>query len=154
WGDDRLVYAAPDGPVCQCCQPSACFGPDGRLHVLWRNSLAGARDMFLVSSADGGRTFDAPRKLGQGTWELKACPMDGGGPAVGPDGAVVTVWRRQQTLFRCVDGRAEESLGRGEQARAAAGPGGVYLAWVVDRPGTLMALPPDGPPARLAGNAV
>ena len=42
------------------------------------NSLDGNRDMYLVRSEDGGRTFGPPEKLGAGTWKLAACPMDGG----------------------------------------------------------------------------
>jgi hypothetical protein len=68
WQPDRLIYASPEGNICPCCQPVAAFDPRGNLHVMWRNDLAGARDMYLVSSPDGGRTFGSPRKLGEGTW--------------------------------------------------------------------------------------
>ncbi len=68
WHPDRLIYASPEGNVCPCCQPLAAFDPRGKLHVMWRNDLAGARDMYLVSSPDGGRTFGPPLKLGEGTW--------------------------------------------------------------------------------------
>ncbi|HEY1378424.1 MAG TPA: sialidase family protein [Gemmataceae bacterium] len=143
WGDDRLVYESPGGAVCPCCQPSACFDARGRLHVLWRNNLDDDRDMFLISSADGGRTWDAPRKLGAGTWHLRACPMDGGGLAADAGGTVHTIWRRQQAIYRSVDGGPETSLGPGEQGRAARGPDGVYLTWISQRPGTLYVLPPS-----------
>jgi hypothetical protein len=143
WGEDRLVYQSPEGPICPCCQPSAGFDAKGRLHVLWRNSLGGARDMFLTSSADGGRTFDTARKLGQGTWVFNACPMDGGGLAANVDSKVQTIWRRQQTIYRCADGQPEAALGRGEQGRATRGPGGVYLTWIERRPGTLLLLAPN-----------
>ncbi|KAJ3054740.1 hypothetical protein HK102_011471, partial [Quaeritorhiza haematococci] len=53
---------------------------------MWRNSLKGARDLFLADSSDGGRTFSPAEKLGRGTWPLNACPMDGGAVAVGPAG--------------------------------------------------------------------
>jgi hypothetical protein len=155
WGEDHLVYQSPEGSVCECCQPSAAFDAGGRLHVLWRNHIAGARDMFLISSGDGGRTFDAARKLGQGAWVLKGCPMDGGGLAADADGNVHTVWRRQQTLYRCADGQQETMLGPGEQARAARGPGGVYLTWIARRPGDLLLLAPtSAQPTVIAGGAV
>lgn len=154
WGEDRLVYESPAGAVCPCCQPSACFDGRGRLHVLWRNNLADDRDMFLVTSADGGRTWDAPHKLGTGTWRLRACPMDGGGLAADGDGTVHTIWRRNQTVYQCADGRTELSLGAGEQGRAARGPDGVYLTWITQRPGTLSVLPPNALyPLRLATRA-
>jgi hypothetical protein len=155
WGEDRLVYRSPDGFVCQCCQPSACFDGHGKLHVLWRNQLGGDRDMFLTSSGDGGRTFDTPRKLGLGTWTLKACPMDGGGLAADAAGTVQTVWRRQQTIYRCADGKPEESLGTGEQGRAARGRDGVWLTWITKRPGTLLVLAPGAKePTALAERAL
>jgi hypothetical protein len=155
WGDDRLVYASPEGEICPCCQPSATFDAQGRLYVIWRNSLGGARDMYITTSADGGRSFDPARKLGHGTWALNTCPMDGGGLAVDADGKVHTVWRRQQTLFRCEDGKPETSLGRGEQARAARGPKGVYLTWISRRPGELLALAPGADqPMTLADRAI
>ncbi|HEV7302416.1 MAG TPA: hypothetical protein VGN72_23960 [Tepidisphaeraceae bacterium] len=34
--------------------------------------------MFTVTSADGGQTFSEATKLGEGTWKINACPMDGG----------------------------------------------------------------------------
>jgi hypothetical protein len=154
WGEDRLVYAAPAGGICPCCQPSACFDAKNRIHVLWRNNIADDRDMYLISSADDGRTWDAPRKLGQGTWHLRACPMDGGGLAADEFGAIHTIWRRDKAIFRCVDGAAESSLGIGEQGRAARGPDGVYLTWIAARQGTLFILPPKAErPRRLAAKA-
>lgn len=142
WQREQLVYAAPEGPVCQCCQPSATVDAKGAVHVLWRNLLAGDRDMYLISSTDGGQTFGQPIKLGLGTWHLNACPMDGGGLAVGQDGRVVTIWRRQNEVFRSIPGEPELPLGRGEQGWAAAGPGGVHLVWINGRPGKLLALSP------------
>jgi hypothetical protein len=154
WGQDRPIYESPTG-VCPCCQPSACYDAKGRLHALWRNNVADNRDMYLLSSTDGGQTWDSPRKLGQGTWHLRACPMDGGGFAADADGLVHTIWRRQQTLFRCVDGQPEKAVGNGEQGRAARGPGGVYMTWLAQRPGALMLLRPDADkPVRLADHAI
>jgi hypothetical protein len=154
WGENQLVYDPPIGGVCPCCQPSARFDDQGRIHVMWRNNLSDDRDMFLASSADDGRTWNAPHKLGSGTWHLRACPMDGGGLAIDRGGSVHTIWRRNQTLYRCVDGKPEESLGTGEQGRAARGPDGVYFTWITRRPGTLLVLPPNvEQPIRLAENA-
>jgi hypothetical protein len=70
WTDEKVVYACPEGSICPCCQPVAAFDPQGKLHVMWRNQLAGSRDMYLTTSADGGRSFAAAQKLGQGTWQL------------------------------------------------------------------------------------
>jgi hypothetical protein len=155
WGEDRLIYKSPDGFVCQCCQPSACFDAQVRVHVLWRNQLNGDRDMFLISSADGGRTFDTVRKLGQGTWTLRACPMDGGGFTADANGVVHTIWRRGQTIYRCADGQPEEKLGPGEQGRTARGAAGVWYTWIAKRPGTLFVLAPGArQPTTVAENAL
>jgi len=142
WGDERLIYRSPDGSVCQCCQPQVAFGPDGVLHVMWRNSLSGDRDMYLSNSKDNGRTFDAAAKLGDGTWPLDACPMDGGGLACDAAGRVTTIWRRDREIFRCVPGRPEVSLGEGGQGWAAAEREGIYLIWT-GRRGSVMVLPPN-----------
>jgi hypothetical protein len=142
WGDERLIYHSPDGSVCQCCQPQVAFGPDGVLHVMWRNQLSGNRDMFLSDSKDNGRTFAAAAKLGDGTWPLDACPMDGGGLACDAAGRVTTIWRRDREIYRCNPGRPEVLLGEGGQGWAAAGREGIYLIWT-GRGGTVMLLPPN-----------
>jgi BNR repeat-like domain len=153
WGEDRRVYDSPTGAVCPCCQPSACFDASGRIHVLFRNNINDDRDMFVTTTGDRGNSWTT-QKLGKGTWHLKACPMDGGGLAADVDGNVHTIWRRNQTIFRCADGRPEVSLGPGEQGRAALGRNGVYLTWVSQRPGTLLVLPPNAEkPLRLAEQA-
>jgi hypothetical protein len=133
------VYRSPDGSVCECCQPQAAYDARGTLHVMWRNQLKGARDLYAASSKDHGKTFTKAEKLGRGTWPLDACPMDGGGLAATGRG-LVTVWRRDKEVFRAAPGKAEERLGKGEQPWAAAGPGGAYLVWVAARPGAVMLL--------------
>lgn len=151
WKDEKLVYESPDGSVCQCCQPQAAYDARGVLRVMWRNNLNGARDMYLASSKDNGKTFGAAVKLGRGTWPLNACPMDGGGLAGDGQGGVTTVWRRDKEMYRAVPGRPEALLGKGQQGWAAAGPGGVYLVWIARRPGAVMALlPGSARPIRLA----
>ncbi len=151
WHDEKLIYSSPDGSVCQCCQPQATFDREGGLHVMWRNNLAGARDMYLANSKDNGRSFDRAKKLGRGTWPLDACPMDGGGIACDADGTVNTIWRRDHDLYSCTPGKLEMPLGKGEQGWAASGPDGVYFIWIESRPGTVMLLPPRADtPVKLA----
>ena len=154
WEPDALVYRSPEGSVCECCHPSAAFGPDGTLHVMWRNQLKGDRDLYLTSSADGGKTFRPAEKLGRGTWTLKACPMDGGAVAAGPEGRVETVWMRAGSMFAAKPGEAERSLGRGVQGWTAFGAEGSYAVWLENRPGKLLALLPDATsPRNLAERA-
>ena len=92
WTKNRQVYSSPSGSVCECCHPSVAYDSSGKLHVMWRNSLQGARDMYMTSSTDGGATFSAGVKLGSGTWPLDACPMDGGYLAVSSNGVVFTAY--------------------------------------------------------------
>ncbi len=138
WEDNRLVYRSPERAVCTCCHPSAAFGPEGALYVMWRNDLLGNRDMYVSRSNDGGTTFGPAVKLGQGTWTFNACPMDGGSIAVGPGGEVETVWMRDGRMFAAAPGETERLLGLGRQGWGAIGPKGLYAAWLVQRPGKLM----------------
>ncbi|HEX8203470.1 MAG TPA: sialidase family protein, partial [Isosphaeraceae bacterium] len=147
WEPDRLVYRSPNRPkpsVCECCHPSVAFAPDGTLLVMWRNQLAGARDLYLARSADGGRTFGPAEKLGAGTWPLEACPMDGGAIAAGPGAKVETAWMRENRVFAAAPGAAERLLGPGVQPWIARGPRGPVAVWLDRRPGRLMARMPDG----------
>lgn len=98
WGENRLVYKSPSGSICECCHPSLAVDGQGRLWAMWRNSIAGARDMFMSMSADGGRTFSEARKLGVASWTLPTCPMDGGQIVVGTDRTPQTVWRRNRSI--------------------------------------------------------
>lgn len=127
WAKNTLIYASPDGTICECCHPSAAFDPDGSVLVMFRNWLGGCRDMYLTRSADGNQ-FKAPIKLGNGDWKLNACPMDGGGIAATSHG-IVTVWRREHSLFLARPGQPETEIGTGTDVAVAAGPHGVYAIW-------------------------
>ena len=96
---------------------------------MFRNALDGSRDLYLTRSGDGGKTFDAAKKLGRGTWKLEACPMDGGALAIDPDGRVSTLWRREETLFASDPERPEQALGSGRNPALAATRRGPYVAW-------------------------
>lgn len=155
WSKNVLVYRSPDGSVCECCHPSVAFDREGRLHVLWRNSVGGARDMFLASSADGGLSFDDAHKLGQGTWPQKACPMDGGALSPLPEGAIATVWRRQNQVYLLNSVQAkEELLGAGEQPWLAATRSGPAAVWLTKRGSKLLMQLPGEKPGELASGAL
>lgn len=154
WSANQLVYRSPDGSICECCHPSATFDGKGRLYVMWRNQLAGARDMYLVESSDCGEHFSKAVKLGEGTWPLDACPMDGGALAAPASGQVATVWMRNRQVFRSSPGHDEQRLGPGEQPWAAAGPKGAFFVWTARRTGDLLLLTPDSNhPRKLAEGA-
>jgi hypothetical protein len=95
---------------------------------MWRNSIAGERNMYAATSNDDGRTFGPAGKLGTGAWALDACPMDGGDVATSA-GKVVTVWRREDRIYTAEPGGGEALVGEGRNAVVGLGPRGVYVAW-------------------------
>lgn len=129
WSPNRLVYESPSGSVCQCCHPSVAIDAAGIIHVMFRNALEGSRDLYVARSVDGGKTFEPAMKLGDGTWKLDACPMDGGGLAVNAKGEVSTVWRREQTIFATLGRNREKALGTGRNPSLAGTTNGRFAAW-------------------------
>jgi hypothetical protein len=129
WDKNVLVYRSPDGSVCECCHPSVAFDGNGRIHVQWRNSLEGNRDMYVASSSDDGITFGPASKRGEGFWKLNLCPMDGGAIAsVGDE--VVSIWRRGTSIYTSqLDQKSERFLGEGEQPWVAATRKGPFFIW-------------------------
>ena len=130
WSKNALVYESASGTICQCCHPTALIDAQGAIHVMWRNALEGARNMYVADSTDGGATFHGAAKLGTGNWMLEACPMDGGGLAIDPRGALVSVWRRESDVYLASRGGPERKIEAGKDAAIAAGPDGVYTIWV------------------------
>ena len=129
WGPNQLVYRSPDGSICPCCHPSTMIDSKGTIHVMWRNALAGSRDPYHLSSSDSGKTFSSAQKLGQGTWPLNSCPMDGGELAVNSAGQVVSVWRREDRIYMSTLDTEELLIGQGKNPVIAYGKKGRYLAW-------------------------
>jgi hypothetical protein len=127
WSKNVAIYASPDGSICECCHPSAVFDGDGRILVMFRNSLGGSRDLYLTKSHDGV-SFSKPERLGTGTWKINGCPMDGGGLVVA-NGRIVSAWRREHDIFLASPGENEVDLGSGTDVSISAGPGGVYTIW-------------------------
>jgi hypothetical protein len=128
WSKNELLYASPDGTICQCCHPSAIFTDTGELELMWRNALGGSRDMYLIR-APLNQHFGQPEKLGEGTWKLNACPMDGGGIARA-NGKTITAWRRADEIFMAQPGQPETKLGDGKDVALAASHGQIYAAWI------------------------
>lgn len=128
WSKNVAVYLSPGGTICECCHPSLAIGASDELLVMWRNVLDGSRDMYLSTSRDGV-TFAKPQKLGEGTWKLNACPMDGGGLAVSSS-KILTAWRRESNVFLAEPGQAEKQIGSGKDVALALSGGRTYVAWV------------------------
>ncbi|MBC7528635.1 MAG: exo-alpha-sialidase [Chthonomonadaceae bacterium] len=152
WGRNVRVYRSPGGTVCECCHPSVAFNSEGKLTVMWRNSLRGARDMYLSTSSDG-LTFSSAQKLGGGTWMLDACPMDGG--ALGFDTAdqTLTLWRREQEIFLCSPGKPEQKIGDGIQGWLAVNGNIPGSLWLTRRGGNLNAQQGEAKSRVLASSA-
>lgn len=128
WAANRVLYESPEGTVCECCQLSVVS--QGRhVAVMFRNFLNGSRDMFLLHSEDSGQTFGKAEKLGEGTWKLNACPMDGGGLFMTPTGQISTVWRRADKLFTARPGQAETEIAAGKNPKIAATAKGDYIVF-------------------------
>jgi hypothetical protein len=149
WSPNVLIYASPAGHICECCHPSVAISASGAVYAMWRNWLGGSRDMYLAQSGDGGKTFHEAEKLGAGTWPLKACPMDGGGLVVTPEGKVVTVWRREGEVFLAPAGGAESSVGEGWDPALTYGRDGVYAIWKTPA-GLFARLPGKSGPTRVS----
>ncbi len=113
--------------VCECCHPSVTISADGAVRILFRNSIQGNRDFFMATAPDGENFGIA--KLGQGSWPLNACPMDGGG--LGEyRGSAITLWRRESDLFLArPDGQPEERLATGRNPAVALRREGIYAVW-------------------------
>ena len=129
WSPNAILYQAPAGAVCECCQPTIAADGTGGIAVMWRNQVAGARDMWMCSSKNGGKNFSKPEKLGNGTWKLDACPMDGGGVAIS-GASIQTIWRRATTIFTCQPMQKKETdLGPGKNSTIAFSGKKVYRSW-------------------------
>jgi hypothetical protein len=124
WGPERRLYVSPSGSICECCQPSVALGAAGAPLAMFRNNIGGNRDMYVVD--DRGRAA----KLGHGSWQMSACPMDGGGIARGDGDGVLTVWRREQTIYVASPDGTEQPLGDGHDGAVAAHRSSYAVAWV------------------------
>ncbi len=126
---EKLVYASPDGTVCECCHPSAAFNAKGELAVMWRNWLGGERDMWMTTSKDLGGKWSQPQKLGEGSWKVKMCPMDGGAIAGGGE-QWTAIFRRESDVFIANPGKVEKRLASGKQCWLAATKKDLHAVWL------------------------
>ncbi len=127
WSKKVLVYEPLGGTICQCCYPSLVSSGKNTYAVMFRNAVDGNRDMCLIEWKING-TASAPKKLGEGSWALEACPIDGGGLA--REGhRVLTAWRRDRTIFLVAPGGKEEAMGEGKDVTLTVSSKGAYIAW-------------------------
>ncbi len=143
WSKNQLVYRSESGSVCECCHPSI-LADQNSVHVLFRNSLKGNRDMYLISSEDRGESFGPAVRLGLEHWQLNACPMDGGMLAWNHDKQISTVWRRDRSLLVTGSNPGRETfLDAGDQPWIASDGEGFYKVWTSKRDGDLFLLRPE-----------
>ena len=141
WNKNKIIYQSPEGSVCECCHLSVAFASNG-ITVMFRNNLKGNRDLYLIQSHDGGHSFGEAKKLGEGSWKLNACPMDGGGITVHSDGTVQTVWRRMDTIYSCKPSRKEQMVGKGKNCTIEKMDDQNVYVWVENK--NIVCLLPDG----------
>src|SRR5262245_6040039 len=118
WAEDAIAYTSPGGSICECCHPAVAPCPDGGTAVAWRNSIDGARDIWVARAPKGSSAFDKGEKCGTGTWRMPACPM--AGPALVVKGTeVVTAWRRERDVYLAAGDAKEKELGLGNEPQLA-----------------------------------
>jgi hypothetical protein len=137
WSQNEMIYTSPDTGVCPCCKPSVVINGQ-HVYVMFRNWLQGNRDLYLIESENNGQSFSAAQKLGNGSWKLNACPMDGGGLAINKNGKVQTVWRREGNIFTAIPGIQEVEIGRGRNCSMATVNNKNIFAWTDDQKVILM----------------
>ena len=112
WTKNKIAYTSPDKTVCECCKPTIVVS-GSKVIIMFRNWLLGSRDLYLLQSDNKGLSFKDPVKLGNGTWKLSGCPMDGGGLIMNEKQQIKTVWQRQGIIFYATPGVAENEIGKG-----------------------------------------
>jgi hypothetical protein len=112
WSKNILAYRSPDGHVCECCKPNIAVN-GAEVVIMFRNWLHGSRDLYLAKSVNSGKSFVAAEKLGQDTWKLNGCPMDGGGVIIGNTDIIQTTWQRKGAIYYAQPGKSEVYIGKG-----------------------------------------
>lgn len=128
WSPNTLVYKSPDKHVCECCKPNIVAN-NGKVVIGFRNWLMGARDIYYAVSTNKGKSFIAAVKSGNGSWQLNACPMDGGSLALHASGKVSAAWRRNGDVYYWTEKQAEQKLAPGRDVSMAQNQNSVYVAW-------------------------
>jgi hypothetical protein len=141
WSKNMLIYASPDSSVCECCKPSVAV-KGNYVYVMFRNWLRGDRDLYLIQSRDRGNNFGIAGKLGNGSWPLIGCPMDGGGIAIDANNNPQTVWRRHSKIFSCQPGKPEIEIGEGRSCTIESENGKNVYAWTEN--GEVVIRKPEG----------
>ncbi len=74
WRDAFSVAAG----ACPCCRPGIAISDKRAISISWRNvETDDIRDIFTVSSTDGGKSFSKPKLLVRDGWRVSGCPHTG-----------------------------------------------------------------------------
>jgi hypothetical protein len=85
---ERPAWDEPTG-ACGCCGMGLSADHRGNVYVLYRSAREPVhRDLYLLASADGGRSY---RGTMLSPWETSSCPMSSMAFAEGPSG-VIAAW--------------------------------------------------------------
>lgn len=112
WSENFLAYQSPDEHVCECCQPHIAV-QGSEVAIMFRNWLNGSRDLYVIKSVNGGKSFASAQKLGMDTWKLNGCPMDGGGITISNSNVISTTWQRKGSVYFCQPGQPEIFIANG-----------------------------------------
>lgn len=145
---DAPIYASPSKSICECCHPSLALGADGTAVVLWRNHIDGHRDMFVGTLGPNEHQLAAVEPCGTNRWKLPACPMDGGGLALGASELPISVWRRESLIYATHGASRELLLGQGKNAAVAARGSRALAVW--ENEGLLACASLDSPSAEIS----
>jgi pterin-4a-carbinolamine dehydratase len=107
-GAGHVAPRALTSGVCYCCKTAMVHRPDGTIHIAWRHVYPGnMRDIAMVTSTDGGRTFSDPVRVSEDQWSIAGCPDDGPAMTVDTKGRVHIVW---PTVVTSSDGTTQKTL--------------------------------------------
>jgi hypothetical protein len=75
------------GPICECCAPGVAVDGRGNPSIVYREGQIQAnRQIFLVTSTNGGTSFMPPARVNGVETGIGICPMDAPSVAVTRDG--------------------------------------------------------------------
>jgi hypothetical protein len=135
--DQETPVSPAELGACGCCGMGALADAEGNLYLLYRSARETIhRDMYLLTSRDRGRTFQA---VNLHEWQIGACPLSTVSLA-SANGRVLLSWEtRKQVYFATIDIRSRaigkpvappgESGKRKHPAIAINGRGETLLAW-------------------------
>lgn len=78
---EKSVRVAING--CPCCRVSIAFSDENTVHIGFREIFAdNVRDVAVVTSTDGGKSWGTPVRVADDHWQIDGCPHSGPSLAV------------------------------------------------------------------------